>query len=267
MILVSIFLQGVVICLLSSAGQPVNAVIVVNMKGACLELNRMDGPRQKSHVTGLQDALDKLPELAATHTQRKPCQPPVYSLHADTFGVSPGPGDLLDASAVGAVHQHYTQQKLSPISRVLQGGAMRSNKVAPLADEYSARLALQAPSILQLPLSSAVIAQPHLQQLQDSLCCTDATEQAYQSPQRVPAAAAAAAADPSSASACRSPFARTSFEQEQENQRRQRALELIRVARAPAELWAGLRQIKADRGAAKSDWADEWIFHEALEVP
>ena len=252
-------MQGIFICLLSSAGYPVHAIIVVNMKGACLELSRMDDTRHKNHVASLQDALDRLPEMAATHTVQKPQQAAVYSLHADTCGVLPGRGDIMDASGLGPVHQHCTQRR-SPISRVLYGTAVRSNKVVPLTDEDSARPAPQAPQRSHLVASNCNA--QHWLQLQASVSSADAPQQAVQSPLR----AATAAADPLPASPCRSPFARGSLEQERESLHIQRALELIRVARGPSKLWEGLRQLKADRGTARSGWADEWISYEALEV-
>lgn len=254
--------QGVFICLLSSAGYPVHAIITVNMKGACLELSRMDDTRHRNHVTSLQDALDRLPELAATHTSPKPRQAAVYSLHADTCsGVFPGPRDVSDGSARGPVHQHCTQLR-SPISRVLYGTAVRSNKVVPLTDEDSASFAPQAPHRVHLNASDTG-AQHWLQLQSTGVSSADAPQQTVQSPLR---ASPAAAADPLPASPCRSPFARASQEQEREMLHIQRALELIRVARGPGKLWEGLRQLKADRGTARSGWADEWISHEALEV-
>lgn len=240
--------QGVFICLLSSAGHPVHAILTINMKGACLELSRMDDVRHKSHVAGLQDALDRLPELAATHTPHKPRQPAVYSLHADTCGGFQAPGDATSASVLGPVYQHYTQQQ-SPLSRVLHGTVRKVNRVAPLGDESSPGPLPQAPHGLQLSSHASVSS-------------TDAAQPAVQCAN----SASVAAADPLPASPCRSPFARASQEQERESMHIERALELIRVARGPNELWAGLRQLKADRGTARSGWADEWILHEALEV-
>ncbi len=249
--------QGVFICLLSSGGQTVHAMITVSMKAASLQLSRMDDPRHSSHVASLQDALNKLPELAATHTAQKPQQPAVYSLHADTCGVFPAPRNALDPSLLGPVHQHYMQQR-SPLSRVLHGTAKKSNRVAP---EPSARALPQAPHREQLPAHAANASSQLSPQPQGSVSSADAAPpQAFQSPLR------AAAVELFPSSPCRSPFARTSQEQEREKQHIEQALQLVRVARGPGELWAGLRQLKADRGAAKSGWADEWIIHEALEV-
>ncbi len=254
-------MQGIFICLLSSAGQPVHAMITVSMKAACLQLTRMDDSRHSSHVASLQDALGKLPELAATHTPHKPRQPAVYSLHADTCGIIPIVGDALDASLLGPVHQHYMQQR-SPLSRVLHGTAKKSNRVAPLADEPSPGTLTQAPHRAQLPAHAANTGAQLRPQLQGSVSSAEAAQKALESPLK----ASAAAAEPLPSSPCRSPFARTSQEQEREKQHIERALEQIRVARGLSELWAGLRQLKADRATAKSGWADEWISHEALEV-
>ena len=242
------FVQGIFICLLSSAGHPVHAIITINMKAARLELSRMDDARHKSHVAGLHDALDRLPELAATHTPHKPGQPAVYSLHADTCGAFQAPGDATGASALGPVHQHYTQQR-SPLSRVLHGTVRKVNRVAPLGDEPSPRPSPETPRGLQLSPQAASSS-------------TDAAQHAVGSA----SSASVAAADPFPSSPCGSPFARASQEQQRRSQHIERALELIRVARGLGELWAGLKQLKADRGAARSGWADQWISHEALEV-
>ena len=240
--------QGIFICLLSSAGHPMHAIITISMKGARLELSRMDDARHKSHVAGLHDALDRLPELAATHTPHKRGQPAVYILHADTCGVFQAPGDAAGASALGPVHQHYMQQR-SPLSQVLHGAVRKVNRVTPLGDKSSPRPSPETPHGLQLSPQAATSS-------------TDAAQHAFQ-----PASSASlAAADPFPSSPCRSPFARASQEQERRSQHIERALELIRVAKGLGELWAGLKQLKADRGAARTGWADEWISHEALEV-
>ena len=253
--------QGVFICLLSSAGQPVHAIITVSMKAASLQLSRMDDSRHSSHVASLQDALDRLPELAATHTPHKPRQPAVYSLHADTCGGFSGPGDAPDTSLLGPMHQHYMQQR-SPLSRVLHGTAKKSNRVAP---EPSPGPLQPAPHRAQLPAQAAAAGSAQLsRQLQGSSSSADAAQQQQASDS--PLRASAAVAEPFPSSPCRSPFARTSQEQEREKQHIEQALQLVRVARGPGELWAGLRQLKADRATAKSGWADEWISHEALEV-
>jgi len=211
-------------------------------------------------VASLREAIDRLPELAATQSPHKPRSPTVYSLHADTGCIS---RSAPDASTLGPVHQHHTQQR-SPMSRVLHAAAMRSNRVAPLNVEGSPKVGDQSPHALQLPLPASRNRPQLRMQLQDRVSPTDASDasqQQFRSPQK---ATVVTAEEFPASSPCRSPFARASMQEE--SQHIQRALQLIRVSKVPSELWMGLKQLKADRGTAKPGWADEWISHEALEV-
>lgn len=220
----------------------------------------MDGVKHRRHVASLREAIDRLPELAATQSPHKPRSPTVYSLHADTGCIS---RSAPDASALGPVHQHHTQQR-SPMSRVLHAAAMRSNRVAPLNVEGSPKVGDQSPHALQLPLPASRNRPQLRMQLQDRVSPTDASDasqQQFRSPQK---ATVVTAEEFPASSPCRSPFARASMQEE--SQHIQRALQLIRVSKVPSELWMGLKQLKADRGTAKPGWADEWISHEALEV-
>lgn len=266
--------QGVVICLLSSAGQPVLAIIAVNMKHASLELSRMDSGKQRSHVGSLREALDNLPELAATHgQQQKAGRPRVYSVHADSGGLFPSPAEtsprlIPHAHAAEqpphAPHEqrmhaaHEQKQACSPLARALQATAMRSNRVAPLNVHFAP--AEQAPQPIQPAApASSLSAQPSMsQQASSSTSALNATSQTVGSPQTPPEAMPdlLPLSSPS-----RSPFAMIS--RGEENQHIQGVLQLIRMSKNAG---LGFRMLKADRTAAATGWADEWVSREALEV-
>lgn len=258
-------LQGVVICLLSSAGQQVRAIIAVSMRGACLELSRMDGARHRSHVASLRDALEKLPELAATHSHPRLKQPPVYRVHADSGSLFVAHAIVTERPVQERLHQQHAlalQRAHSPVSRV---AAVRSNRVVPLDAEEDSEMVSEEPSYsLQLALpASNVNAQPTAQP-QDNANRTEtlsAAQQHVESPHR--ARTATQECTPV-ASPCRSPCARVS--RAEENQHISNSLQLIRRAKGPDELCVGLKQMKVDRIRAAPGWADEWISYEALEV-
>ena len=253
-------MQGLVICLLSSAGQPVRAIIAVNMKGACLELSRMDGNKQRAHVASLQEALNKLPELAATHSQRKPGQTtPVYSLHAGSgslFAAQAGFTTARGQDATHAQHARTQQRSCSPL-QLLHASPMRSNRIMPL-DLGDTVQKPPAPADLALPFGTPGTAsemQPqHASPTEDS----QAAQDSFGSP---PAVLRKSGSPPLP---CTSPFAEASGAVEKDHI--QRALQLMGVAKEPNQLWQGLRQLRADRERAERSWADDWISHEALEV-
>ena len=254
-------MQGLVICLHSSAGQPVRAIIAVNMKGACLELSRMDGNKQRAHVASLQEALNRLPELAATHSQRKPGQtPPVYSLHAGSGSSFTVQADLTKAQGQDAAHVQHAemqQRSRSPLRRVLHRSPIRRNRIMPL-DTGETLQKPPAPADLALPYGTPGTAIEMSPQHASSTEDSQAAQDGFGSP---PVVLKTSVSPPLP---CTSPFAKAAGAVEEGHI--QRALQLMGVAKGPNQLWQGLRQLRADRERAEHGWADNWISHEALEV-
>ena len=254
-------MQGLVICLLSSAGQPVRAIIAVNVKGACLELSRMDGNKQRAHVASLQEALNKLPELAATHMQRKAGpMAPVYSLHAGSGSLFAVQADLTKAQGQDATHAQHAQTQqppCSPLRRVLHRSPVRSNKIMPL-DSGDIMQKLPAPADLALP----DCAPGTVSAMQDQHASSSEESQLAQNGFGSPPPVVRTSVSPPLP--CTSPFAKAAGAVEDDH--KQRALQLVGVAKGPNELWQGLRQLRTDRERAAHGWADDWISHEALEV-
>ena len=250
------------------------AIIAVNMKHASLELSRMDGRKQRSHVGSLQEALDSLPELAATNGQeQKARRPRMYSVHAASGGLFSSPAEtsprlVPHAHAAEqpphAPHEqrmhaaHGQKQACSPLARALQATAMRSNRVAPLNVHFAP--AEQAPQPIQPAAPAGSLSAQHSpsQQASSSTGALNAASQTVGSPQTPPEAMPdlLPLSSPS-----RSPFAMISTGEE--HQHIQGVLQLIRMSKNAG---LGFRMLKADRTAAAPGWADEWVSREALEV-
>ena len=254
-------MQGLVICLLSSAGQPVRAIIAVNMRGACLELSRMDGNKQRAHVASLQEALNKLPELAATHTQCKPGQTlPVYSLHAGSGSLFTAQADFTKAPRQNAPHAQrpqMQQRSCSPLRRVLHRSPVRSNRIMPL-DSGDTMQNVSALADQALPSGAPGTGLGVQSQNASSTEVSQAAQDGFGSP---PPVLRTSVSPPLP---CTSPFAKAA--EAVERNHIQRALQLMGVAKGPSQLWQGLRQLRADRERAEQGWADAWISHDALEV-
>ena len=218
----------------------------------------MDGNKQRAHVASLQEALNKLPELAATHSQRKPGQTtPVYSLHAGSGSLFAAQADFTKAQGQEATHAQTQQRPCSPLRRVLHRSPIRSNRVMPL-DSGETMQEPPAPADLALPYGTpgtALGIEPqHASSTEDS----QAAQDGFSSP---PPVLRTSVSPPLP---CTSPFAKAAGAVEEDHI--ERALQLMGVAREPDQLWQGLRQLRADRERAEHGWADDWISHEALEV-
>ena len=231
------------------------------MKGACLELSRMDSTKQRPHVASLQEALNKLPELAATHSQRKPGQTaPVYSLHAGSGSLFAAQADFTKAQGQDASHAQHAQMQqrfCSPLQRVIHRSPMRSNRIMPL-DSGETMQKPPAPADLALsydtPGTAIEMSPQHASSAEDS----QAAQDGFGSP---PVVLKTSVSPPLP---CTSPFAKAAGAVEKNHI--ERALQLMGVAKGPNQLWQGLRQLRADRERAEHGWADIWISHEALEV-
>ena len=227
----------------------------------------MDGNKQRAHVASLQEALNRLPELAATHSQRKPGQTtPVYSLHAGSGSLFAAQADFTRAEGQDAAHAQQApmqQRSCSPLRRVLHRSPIRSNRIMPL-DLGETMQKPPAPADLAssygAPGTASEMEQfQHVSPTEDS----QAAQGSFGSPPVVLESSVSPPLPCTSVHRCHH-IAKAAGAVEKNHI--ERALQLMGVAREPNQLWQGLRQLRADRERAEHGWADDWISHEALEV-